>query len=332
MSNSITCKTDTNIGSFLNSIFPEFFEHDGHAFIEVRILGDQEKNVCHGQRWYPSVQELLEDFDPLNDLAMEKKACIAFSPALRKRKKGKKDSVLGSWCIWNDQNQNDGGQEACIQRLREDDVAMTVVDSGYAAHGYVLLTEFCTDIKKIEQTNRLLKERLGGDNVWDASRVMRLPGTLNLKKPEKPQACRLLELTDQRYDIDELIELLDGDGGAESEGQTDFLCSEAKLALRYDPCLQRLEPGTVAMVFECLPVGERSENDLAVANRLVAADLTDEDIKGIFARYACGEKAREGCFDKYMDRTLSKARSNGHLYLPAKRSIPATADGLRKRI
>ena len=78
--------------TFLEHIFPEPFR-DG--FAEVRLLGDVEKNQCYGQRWYRSIDELVDDLDELIPLAEEKHACVAFSPALRSRKQGTKGAVLG---------------------------------------------------------------------------------------------------------------------------------------------------------------------------------------------------------------------------------------------
>ena len=80
---------------FLHHIFPPPKHELGEAFIEVRVLGDAAKGKSYGQRWYQSIDELLEDLDSLHELARENKACVAFSPALRKKKTGTKDAVLG---------------------------------------------------------------------------------------------------------------------------------------------------------------------------------------------------------------------------------------------
>ncbi len=324
-----------SLAEFLNTIFPEPLNAKDETYIEVRLLGDQRKE-CYGSRWYQTTEELLADTEPMKLLAQEKQACIAFSPAIRNRCEGTKDAVIGSWCLWNDQNQRDGGQEACIQRLLDYELDITVVDSGFAAHGYILLDEFCNDIEKIEKANRLLRKRLGGDHVHDASRVMRLPGTMNNKVVDNPQECRLVALSEQRYDIDELIDFLAEDENAPGvlmeTIQDDLLPDQASLVRQYDPILQRLELATIAMVFDELPVGDRSEHDLAITNRLVASGLSDKEVTGIFARYPCGEKARENGFDKYISRTIQKARNNGHLFLPSSRSVPENSEELQKKI
>jgi len=188
---------------FLSCIFPHPFDQLG--YVEIRLLDDQNQS-CQYQRWFRSIDEILNDWDEFIEMADACKLGIAFSPAIRKRKSGKKKDVHGTWCLWNDQNLENGDQHDCLQRLRQDDLSMIVVNSGYCAHGYLLLDEFCDDIEKIERANSLLKHRLGGDNVQDAGRVMRVPGTLNYKDYDCPQPCRLVELTSQQHIIDKVIE------------------------------------------------------------------------------------------------------------------------------
>jgi hypothetical protein len=318
---------------FLNSIYPEPFSNNGDAEIEMRVLGDLDKR-SYGSYWYSSIDELITELPALTEEADQNHACLAISPALRKRKSGTKDDVLGSWCLWNDQNQRDGGKQACVDRLREDVLDVMVVDSGHAAHGYVLLDKFCTDIAKIEKANQLLKQRWGGDHVHDASRVMRLPGTTNYKQRDNPQPCRLLHLSIQRYDIDELIDLLEETENSDEspEEEEAIPCPQAEIARQYDDALKILAPATIGMMCEKLPVGDRSEHDLAVVNRLVAAGLPDAAIENVFAHYPCGEKARENGFATYMERTIAKARSNGSQFSPVKGAAPNTPEGLKGQI
>ena len=329
----------SDAGEWLDAIYPEpvFATADARAitgaFIEIRILGDRDEGI-YGQEWYKSNDDLMSDAPRVMDIAHQHHACVAVSPALRKRKSGTKDDVLGSWCLWNDQNQRDGGQDACIQRLLDDPLDMMVVDSGFAAHGYVLLDELCTDVARIERGNQLLRQRLGGDAVHDASRVMRMPGTVNYKDDAEPRPCRLLRRAAHRWNIDELIELLDREADADKPDDVlnSMLSPDANTIQRLISVMKNLPPETTAMMLESIPVGDRSEHDLAVVNRLVAAGLPDDAIETLFSLYPCGDKARENGFTTYLKRTIRKARSNGSQFLPKASTVTGSPEELRRQI
>ena len=71
---------------------------------------------------------------------------------------------------------------------------------------YWLLDAPSTDLALVERLNRDLAKALGGDNVGDRVRVMRLPGFLNVKPehPDRPRS-RLVEChADRRYSLEEL--------------------------------------------------------------------------------------------------------------------------------
>lgn len=62
-----------------------------------------------------------------------------------------------------------------------------MVGSGGGVHAYFLLDEPTTDLLRLEQLNRGLVRRVGKDMAVDASRVLRLAGTLNFKyNPPRP--------------------------------------------------------------------------------------------------------------------------------------------------
>ncbi len=200
------CKSAISTKDFLTTLYPEPF--DG-AFVEIRILSDQYQK-CFGQHWFKSKEEIIDQFDELCAEGAKEHACVAFSPALRNGRVGNKRGVKGTWCLWVDIDPTEDRTKAeCIQRLIDDEISMTVVDSGHGAHGYIHLTEFLNDIEQIELVNLALRCRFGGDHVQDACRVMRLPGTSNFKDVENPCRCEVVHLTDERYDVDVLVQMLD---------------------------------------------------------------------------------------------------------------------------
>ena len=78
---------------------------------------------------------------------------------------------------------------------------------GKVQAGY-LLKEPATDIDRVERLNLRLGVAVGGDNVWNRGRILRLPGFINLNHPGG-QRARLIEFhPDLRYTLDELDLLL----------------------------------------------------------------------------------------------------------------------------
>ncbi len=322
---------------FLTSLFPT--DESLPGFIEVRLVSDLLEDRCYGQHWYQSPNDLISEFDKLLALSNLNNACAAFSPAIRSQKRGNKDSAKGGWCLWTDLDSKSCPQRDCISRLVGGDLDLTVVNSGRGAHGYVLLDSFCSDIGTLETANRLLRNAYGGDKVQDASRVMRLPGTMNHKDAANPLPSEILQSARMRYSIDDIIQQLTiSRDPMETLPELDdhlLLAPAVQLAVNHDEVLQRLSPATASLVFDAKRTGERSEADMALVNRLVAEGLTDPQVKAIFSRYPCGEKAVEGTgkhFEQYMDRTIKKARNNGHLFNRGEVVVPESSAELQAAI
>ena len=84
---------------------------------------------------------------------------------------------------------------------------MVETSLGEVQAGY-LLKEPTTDLGRIEGLNKRLAVAVGGDNVWNRGRVLRLPGFVSLNHPGV-QRSRLIEFhPDLRYTINELDQLL----------------------------------------------------------------------------------------------------------------------------
>jgi len=85
-----------------------------------------------------------------------------------------------------------------------------VVKSGGGAHLYFILDEPAgqNDIERVEDANRRIAAALGGDlNACDASRILRIPGTANIKY-EPPRACELTVNDNFTYSIDDFLGIL----------------------------------------------------------------------------------------------------------------------------
>ena len=84
---------------------------------------------------------------------------------------------------------------------------MVETSVGKVQAGY-LLTEPTTDIDRVERLNQRLGAAVGGDNVWNRGRILRLAGFINVNHPGEQRAHLLEFHPDRRYSLDELDRLL----------------------------------------------------------------------------------------------------------------------------
>lgn len=82
-----------------------------------------------------------------------------------------------------------------------------VSSSGKKLHAYWMV-EDCP-LERFETVQRGLANKFGSDNVSDPPRIMRLPGTLNVKaKYAQPHLCKLRGANDRTWHVDEFVKAL----------------------------------------------------------------------------------------------------------------------------
>ncbi len=133
----------------------------------------------------------------------------------RRDRRGNKEHTTHAPALWADLDGKSfdaadpqHGKAMALARLRQalpqELQPSLLVDSGNGYHGYWLLIEpwdFSENGNrpKLEASVSALAEYLGGDvAVADVARVMRLPGTLNVKDPANPRPCLLVECNPER--------------------------------------------------------------------------------------------------------------------------------------
>jgi hypothetical protein len=167
------------------------------------------------------------------------------------------------------------------------------------------------------------------NTVHDLARVLRLPGTLNVKaKYGQPLPCLVLAAEPQRrYDPSAFAALIAQarrrwpEAGAEDgEGQAvEFAQGSPWYAAGADELLAglRLPPSTLGRLRAGAPEGGRSEADLRAAMALLASGASPERIRAIFAcpELGVGAKYREKAVqhgareaDRYLARTIGRAQ------------------------
>lgn len=150
-------------------------------------------------------------FYPVTDLRNINRFCkehehenVYFGVALRDGTNGTKDGITQIACAHCDIDFKNTPETTAVNNIKNFEFKPTlIVRSGGGFHLYWRLKEAYNkdSIDAIESLNRVLAKTLGGDdNAVDASRILRLPGTFNIKYDPPPEVkCILHENVD--YDI-----------------------------------------------------------------------------------------------------------------------------------
>lgn len=178
-----------------NQNFIDLLFKDSDGLLEVREIGNGDPESL----FFSSIDE-LESYIPPED----KDVFLGIST--RKGKRGTKAFVRSTRAIWADYDHV--GLEQVKDQLNKAGLPYPsmLVSSGHGVHAYWLLKKRAG--KEIEPILKALAAETGGDSrSAEISRVMRMPGTMNLK--HDPVSCRVLEINDNAYDVTDISNVLD---------------------------------------------------------------------------------------------------------------------------
>ena len=157
-----------------------FFDADDHAGIEAFCLKHQHEHVY-------------------------------FGVGTRDGRGGRKENVVEIPAVWCDVDYKDTPPERLAENLKKFPSNPSItVESGGGLHLYWILSEPAnqSDLEAVVQVNRQIAAALGGDAAaTDAARILRVPGTLNVKY-QPPAACLLKGVEDFETTLDHFRELL----------------------------------------------------------------------------------------------------------------------------
>ncbi|MDP6779951.1 MAG: DNA-primase RepB domain-containing protein, partial [Candidatus Latescibacteria bacterium] len=175
---------------FFSALFPEPYQ----GFLEIRILPSGKQHFCR------SIKEAVR-------IALrERKRNVYFGVALRSGKTGDEDHAVLLPALWADVDAKDHGGD---RKLAAKAIAAfelqpsIIVDSGNGFHLYWILKEpeqvVPNNLKHLRSLLLGLAEAVGGDTACrDLSRILRVPGTRNLKDPGNPREVRVLRWRPER--------------------------------------------------------------------------------------------------------------------------------------
>jgi len=181
------------------------------GYVEFRLISRQGKPPI--RRFYRSLSEI--DWRQVSQHNSEGFDCY-FSVCPRKSREGGKASVASLSTLWTDIDGKDfeGGKPEALSQFEKLPPYLypsIIVDTGNGYHGYWPLREEeevePENISQLEGYLRGLAVALNGDRTFDLSRVLRLPGLLNLKDAKKPRLCHITHWQpDRRFNLSDFDE------------------------------------------------------------------------------------------------------------------------------
>jgi hypothetical protein len=151
----------------------------------------------------------VDDYEGIETLCDEK-TNYYFGVALRNND-GTKAGITEIPALHCDVDYKETPRAVLVEKLKQFPFKPSIiVKSGGGVHFYFILKEPSDkhDIPIVEDVNRRIAVALGGDlNACDASRIMRIPGTMNVKY-NPPVLCEMVKKEDYYYGLDDFLEVL----------------------------------------------------------------------------------------------------------------------------
>nr|MQY59961.1 hypothetical protein [Clostridia bacterium] len=246
-----------------------------------------------------------------------------FGVCPRRTEKGKEENVKQVNCLWVDldcaweQKPNEPTREERIKTLESfQPKPSIVIDSGHGYQVYWLFDkpediDSPEDILRLKGYNRGLAEELKGDKGIDLSRILRVPGTKNLKDPKKILTVKIVKFEPQiRYNLKgqflarfkratsneiERVEIDQDIAGNIPDRFWKILDENTKIKATWKGRRKDLKDET------------RSGYDMALSNLLMPFGFTDSELVSILRENESG-KGREAKA-QYLAMTIGKAKA-----------------------
>ncbi len=197
-----------------NNSITQLYEHLDRLFdyteglIELRPCKDVGSGIDSAARRWLELEEFKQKVPSIIDYCRRNylACCIGLLP--RTAAGGTAEYVESGCVVWADCDDKDfkGGRAEIYKKIESlYPEPSAVVRSGGGLHVYYYLGED-TPADEIEEANRRLAALIGGDNVHDRARVLRLPLSYHCKDPQK---IYRLQFVSQNHTEHSILDLLD---------------------------------------------------------------------------------------------------------------------------
>ena len=217
------------------------------GFIEIREITDSGAK----KRYFKTVDDLLE-YDPPADKN------IYIGMLTRDKKRGKAVDTVETKLIWLDFDDKDSyySFEHLVNLNKLPEPAF-IVGSGHGYHAHYILDKPAG--REVESVVKELARKVGADTrATDLARIMRVPGTVNVKNPDEPVRCEVLRFNNNRIKLKDLADVL----GVKPEVVTDLDKGTKTAAAAYDIDYKGIKSSVnlpcVKAMLDGVPEGERN--------------------------------------------------------------------------
>jgi hypothetical protein len=288
---------------FFYTLFPNL-----QNYIEIRYKNNKGEIK---RKFISSIKTLIDNL--IENEEYIKTFDMWFGVCERDIKLGTKQAISKIQCLWADID----GEQQTWQNFEF--LPSIVVNSGHGTHLYWVLEEpfkinSLDDVEKVEGILRGIAEQVGGDNVCDITRILRIPETWNNKDKENPKKVVIAQWNlDCKYKIQDFEKYYKP--AVEQTEQIIVIENLPKITPEdlkkhqlpiwvEDAILNGFSPDRFPKY------KSRSELDFAIMLSLLKHNFTDEMIYSIFMNFPIGEKTREKGKHAitYFQLTLKKAK------------------------
>lgn len=292
------------------------------GLVEIRLIPINESQNGKEKGAMPTFFEAdkvsLKELEKYDDEAYH--SC--FGVATRKEKKGNKEAVfeVPALCVDIDCKDFADSKDSINEHIKtvEDNEGLKPsykVDSGNGCHLYFLLDQPMIisteeDRKYIESISKGFSKLYKGDCTWDISRVMRLPGTFNLKDQDKPKLCEVIEAhPNRKYRLSDFekykeeLPVIDVNSDVDLQNIPDNIPKRFYTLLETDEKLKNTWEGKRSDLND----DSGSGYDISLAYQVLEHGFTESDTARILLG-APFEKTNRRT-DKYLKLTIRKAKA-----------------------
>lgn len=339
--------------SMAKDFLQNLFKHCEKGYLEMRPINNQGSKPKFFDLEQDGVSKALQYAKDLSG-----KYHVFYGVQPRKKRSGRDKDITQLITFWVDIDAKDHSNSKQKARGALNNFELEpslLIDSGNGYHAYWILKEPWdidneSDRKEINRISKTIHKATGGDSTANVSRILRLPGTPNIKDPDASgtpkttdkkhlwSECKIISNSYTEYTINEIKEALPKSIEPEAKPFPVDFSETSKIHSLTD--LKKYVSSNVLNRAKEMPAkleNNRSANDYWVTIKLYEAGLNDSEVYSAFKifknlNWDAGQKFKEHG-KVYLDNTLPAAKGeSANIKLPVLMDKIKSADGIDEKL